>query len=45
MIRLPRRLHGQPRFPMTGAGHGRIRHEHLPAKTQQSLRHFVATAF
>ncbi len=28
---------------MTAAGHGRIRHAHLPAKTQQAVRLFVDT--
>ncbi|BCY10952.1 hypothetical protein [Actinoplanes sp. L3-i22] len=44
MIRLlPRRFRGQPRIPLTAVGHGRIHHEHLPAKTRKSLGRFVDT--
>jgi hypothetical protein len=40
---LPRRLRGQPRFPMTIVAHGRVHHAHLPDHSQRSLQRFVHT--
>jgi hypothetical protein len=41
---LPRRRRGQPSFPMTIAGQGRIRHRDLPERSRRSLQRFVEAA-
>ena len=44
MIRLPRRLHGEPSFPMMIVGHGRVHHTHLPSARQRRLRQLAGVA-
>ncbi|MFG1840172.1 hypothetical protein ACGFH8_17175 [Micromonospora sp. NPDC049175] len=41
---LRRRWRGEPRFPMTVVGHGRIRHADLAERSRQRLSELAGTA-
>ena len=40
----PWRFRGQPQFPMTIVGHGRVHHAHLPVASQTRLQNFAGVA-